>query len=150
MDRLRFSRAMRDQVLRLIKYHMRISNLARETKDSALKRLVNQVGDETPLLVLLTLADKEASRGILSVPRDDLAEGHCLRILEFYGEKEIVHPSPLVTGSDVMSLGYGPGPKVGQILRFIQEKQVTGELETREDALRLLKKDFGQIKSQSS
>ena len=147
MERLRFSRAMRDQVLRLIQFHMRIPNLSRETKDSALKRLVNQVGDETPLLVLLTLADKEASRGILSVPRDDVVEGHCLRILEFYGEKDIVHPSPLVTGSDVLSLGYESGPKVGEILRFIQEKQVTGEIETREDALRCLKEEFGQLKS---
>ena len=147
MDRLRFSRAMRDQILRLIQHHMRIPNLSHETKDSALKRLVNHVGDETPLLVLLTLADKEASRGILAVPRDDVVEGHCLRILEFFGEKDIVHPSPLVTGKDVISLGYGPGPKVGQILRFVQEKQVTGEVKTREDALRLLKEEFGQLKS---
>ncbi len=148
MDRLRFSWAMRDQVLRLIQYHMRILNLSRETKDPALKRLVNQAGDETPLLVLLTLADKEASRGILSVPRDDMVEGHCLRILEFYGEKDIVHPLPWVTGSDVMRIGYAPGPKVGQILRFIQEKQVTGEVKTRDDALRLLKEEFGQLKDE--
>jgi len=47
----------------------------------------------------------------------------------------------------VMSLGYGQGPKVGQILRFIQEKQVTGEIETREDALRLLKEEFSPFKS---
>ena len=147
MDRLRFSRAMRDQILRLIQHHMRIPNLSHETKDSALKRLVNHVGDETHLLVLLTLADKEASRGILAVPRDDVVEGHCLRILEFFGEKDIVHPSPLVTGKDVISLGYEPGPKVGQILRFVQEKQVTGEVKTREDALRLLKEEFGQLKS---
>ena len=148
MDRLRFSWAMRDQVLRLIQYHMRILNLSRETKDPALKRLVNQAGDETPLLVLLTLADKEASGGILSVPRDDMVEGHCLRILDFYGEKDIVHPLPWVTGSDVMRLGYAPGPKVGQILRFIQEKQVTGEVKTRDDALRLLKEEFGQLKDE--
>jgi len=46
-----------------------------------------------------------------------------------------------------MSLGLGPGPKVGQMLRFLQEKQVTGEVKTREDALRLLKEEFGQFDS---
>ena len=74
---------------------MRILNLSRETREGALKRLVNEMGDETPLLVLLTLADKEASRGILSIQLDEVVEDHCLRILKLFKEKEVVHPVPL-------------------------------------------------------
>ena len=40
---------MRNRILRLIQNHMRILNLTQETKETALKRLVNQMADETPL-----------------------------------------------------------------------------------------------------
>ena len=113
-----------------------------ETKEGALKKLVHQIGEETPLLVLHTLADKEASRGILSVQIDEVVERHCLRILELFKEKDIIHPPPLITGHDVMAFGYSSGPRVGQILNFIRQKQVEGEIKTREEALRVLREKF--------
>jgi putative nucleotidyltransferase with HDIG domain len=142
MERLRFSNLMKNKILHLIKNHMRILNLSWETKETALKRLVNQIGDEIPLLVLLTLADKEASRGILSIQMDEVVENHCLRILELFNEKDIVHPPPFITGHDVMALGYSTGPRIGQILNFIRQKQVEGEIKNREEALRVLREKF--------
>jgi len=143
MERLRFSNLLRDKILHLIQNHMRILNLSRETKEAALKRLVFQMGDDTPYLVLLTLADKEASRGILSIQLDEVVEDHCLRLLKWFKEKEVVHPLPLINGRDVMALGYSTGPKVGEILNFIRGKQVEGEIKTREEALKLLEERFG-------
>ena len=143
MERLRFSNQLKDRVLHLVQHHMRILNLPSGTREGALKRLVNQIGEETPLLVLHTLADKEASRGILSIQIGEVVEGHCLRILELFGEKDIVHPPPLINGHDVMALGYSPGPKVGRILDFISQKQIEGEIRNREEALKMLKEEFG-------
>ena len=142
MERLRFSNLTRHQVLRLIQNHMRILNLSEETREAALKRLVHQMGDDTPLLVHLTLADKEASRGILASPRDEEVENHCLDILELYKQKEIVHPPPLIRGADVMALGFSPGPKVGEILETVRQRQVEGALTTREEALRFLEENY--------
>jgi poly(A) polymerase len=142
MERLRFSNLMKNKIFHLIKNHMRILNLSWETKETALKRLVNQIGDETPLLVLHTLADKEASRGILSIQIDEVVENHCLRILKLFNEKDIVHPLPFITGHDVMALGYSSGPRVGEILNFIRQKQVEGEIKNREEALRVLREKF--------
>jgi len=144
MDRLRFSNQLKNRILNLVQHHMRILNLSGETKDGALKRLVNQMGEETPLLVLHTLADKEASRGILSIQIDEVVENHCLRILKLFKEKDIVHPPTLVTGHDVMALGYSSGPRVGQILNFIRQKQVEGEIKTTEEALTVLEEKFGK------
>lgn len=144
MERLHFSTAMKRRILHLIQNHMRILNLNRETKENALKRLVNQIGDDVPLLILHTLADKEASRGILSIQIDEVVEAHCLKILKFFKEKMILHPPVLVTGHDVMALGYPPGPKVGEILNFIREKQIEGEIKNREEALQVLKERFGE------
>jgi len=146
MERLRFSTSMKKRILRLIQNHMRILNLSQETKETALKRLVNQIADETPLLVILTLADKEASRGILSVQIDELVESHSLRIIDLFRDRGIVHPPPLISGHDVMALGYPSGPKVGQILKFILEKQVEGEIRTRQDALEILRSRFDRGK----
>jgi CRISPR/Cas system-associated endonuclease Cas3-HD len=144
MARLRFSNPLKNKILRLIQHHMRILNMPSETKEGALKRLVNQMGEETPLLVLHTLADKEASRGILSIQMDDVVENHCLQILEFFKEKDIVHPPLFITGHDVMALGYSPGPRVGQVLNFIRQKQVEGEIKNRGEALKILKEKFGR------
>lgn len=143
MERLRFSNSMKNKILHLIQNHMRILNLSRETKEGALRRLVHQMGDETAMLVLLTLADKEASRGILAIQIDEVVEGHCLRILDLYKKKEVVHPPPLITGHDVMALGYPSGPGVGEILNFIRERQVEGEIKDREEALTILRERFG-------
>ena len=142
MERLRFSTLMKNKILHLIKNHMRILNLSWETKETALKRLVHQVGDETPLLVLHTLSDKEASRGVLSIQIDEVVENHCLRILKLFNEKDVVHPPSFITGHDVMALGYSSGPRVGEILNFIRQKQVEGEIKNREEALRVLREKF--------
>jgi tRNA nucleotidyltransferase/poly(A) polymerase len=142
MERLRFSNPMRKKVLLLIRNHMRIRNLPQEPHEPALKRLVNRLGDLTPLLVLLTLADQEASRGTLSILRDKTVQARCLKILDLSRNKEIVHPPLLIDGHDVMALGYSPGPNVGKILGAIREKQVVGEIKTREEALEILKQEF--------
>jgi len=142
MERLRFSTLMKKKILHLVSHHMRILNLSPEVRETALKRLVHQIGDVTPLLVLLTLADKEASRGILSIQIDEVVENHCLRILELFKKKDIVHPPPFITGHDVMALGYSPGPRVGQVLNFIRQRQVEGEIKNREEALRILRERF--------
>ena len=143
MEKLRFSNHLRNRVLHLVQHHMRIHNLPGGTGEGALKRLVNQMGEETPLLVLHTLADKEASRGILSIEIDQVVEGHCLRIMELFREKDIVHPPPLVDGHDVMAMGYSPGPQIGRILDVIRRKQVEGEIRNREEALEVLEEEFG-------
>jgi hypothetical protein len=41
-----------------------------------------------------------------------------------------------------MALGYLPGRRIGQILNYIRQKQVEGEIKTREEALRILKDKF--------
>ncbi len=142
MERLRFSTPLKNRILHLIKHHMRILNLSSETGESALKRLINQIGEDLPLLILHTLADKEASRGILSIQIDEIVESHCLRLLQLFEEKDIVHPPPLITGHDVMAMGCPFGPKVGKILNFVREKQIEGEIKTREEALQVLKERF--------
>jgi tRNA nucleotidyltransferase/poly(A) polymerase len=142
-ERLRFSNPMRERVLRLIRNHMRILNLSPLTKETALRRVVHEMGHETPLVVLHSLADKEASRGVLSLQNDEVVENHCLHLLELFSQEEILHPPPLITGRDILALGYSAGPRVGEILSLIRQKQVEGEIKTREEAIAFLRERFG-------
>jgi hypothetical protein len=41
-----------------------------------------------------------------------------------------------------MALGYLPGSRVGEILNSVREKQVLGEILTREEALKVLAEEF--------
>jgi hypothetical protein len=67
-----------------------------------------------------------------------------------FGEKDIVHPPSLINGHDVMALGYSAGPQVGQILDFIRQMQVEGEIRNREEALRILEERFADKKENVS
>jgi tRNA nucleotidyltransferase (CCA-adding enzyme) len=44
-------------------------------------------------------------------------------------------PAPLVLGRHLLALGLEPGPKIGEILRAIYEKQLDGEITTTEEGI---------------
>lgn len=53
---------------------------------------------------------------------------------------EVINPPPLITGADLIALGLKPGPKFKEILETIRDAQLNGEIQTREEALALLKR----------
>ena len=57
---------------------------------------------------------------------------------------EVVRPAKLVTGEDVLRLGYAPGPRVGKILAEVEEAQLNGELASKEDAVAFIMSRFRQ------
>ena len=56
--------------------------------------------------------------------------------------REELRPPPLLNGRDLLEAGFPEGPKIGQILRSVEEQQLEGTLTRREDALRWVKKEF--------
>jgi len=58
-----------------------------------------------------------------------------------------MNPPTLITGRDVMRLGYEPGPVLGHILHCVREKQIRGEIGDRQQALIFLRETFGKKKS---
>src|SRR5579884_764458 len=46
-------------------------------------------------------------------------------------------PPRLVTGHDLLALGLAPGPRIGQILRAVEDARLEGRVRTREEALAL-------------
>ncbi|MFH1529513.1 MAG: hypothetical protein ABIK09_02135 [Pseudomonadota bacterium] len=52
-------------------------------------------------------------------------------------------PPTLVTGEDLKALGMSPGPKIGELLRAVQDAQVSGEIGVREEALAWIRRKIG-------
>ncbi|MFM8886029.1 MAG: CCA tRNA nucleotidyltransferase, partial [Chthoniobacterales bacterium] len=59
---------------------------------------------------------------------------------EFANEPLI--PPPLVTGHDLMALGWKPGPHFGPILEAVQTAQLEGTLATTEEAINWVKTNY--------
>jgi tRNA nucleotidyltransferase (CCA-adding enzyme) len=57
-------------------------------------------------------------------------------------------PPPLVLGRHLLALGLAPGPRVGEILKEIYEKQLDGEITTVEEGIAVAKEIVSSPKSQ--
>ncbi|HSI61889.1 MAG TPA: CCA tRNA nucleotidyltransferase [Candidatus Saccharimonadia bacterium] len=53
---------------------------------------------------------------------------------EFVAEQKPLLPKPLLTGHEIMAMGIPAGPKMGEILRTVQDLQLEGTLNTPEEA----------------
>ena len=52
-------------------------------------------------------------------------------------------PEALLRGRDVVALGVPPGPRVGEILRAVYERQLDGEVKTADEAVAEAKRVLG-------
>jgi len=147
--RLRLSQAEVKTVTTLIRLHMRPFLLMpsfreRELSLRALGRLVRAARQELPGLFALAMADSLAGAGPQK-PADseavlaDLAE-EAYRFLRERLEPQELRPK-LLTGHDLIKvLGLKPGPKFRHLLTAVQEAQWEGIVQTREEALELVRR----------
>lgn len=138
--RLRYSNDTTDRVCFLVEQHLRHSS-APDMKQSTLKRFLRQDGIEE--LLEIARMDAMGSRGDLTLYE------FCRNALEELGEEE-VRPDPLVTGRDLIRLGYKPGPLFREILTAIEDAQLEGALTTPEEALKMLEREWPQAGAEDS
>lgn len=51
-------------------------------------------------------------------------------------------PTKLVTGADLIALGFRPGPEFAKILRTVEDAILEGNVKTREEGLKLVHEQF--------
>ncbi len=137
---LAFSRAETNWVVKAVRLHMRIHDIAHSNPVSkrAIFRFVREAGEMTPSLVVLNLADHRGThQAKLDIERWQERLSLVDRILEFYykrlGERL---PKPILSGSEIIERWkIHPGPTIGKLLRGLQEAQAMGEVSTREEAV---------------
>ncbi|NDV63504.1 HD domain-containing protein [Puniceicoccales bacterium CK1056] len=135
MKRLNLATKLAEQVLPLIKCHMRPAILFQEkSSPSAIRRLSRDCG-RLDLLLRVFRAD---SAGRPPIPDNSheandwlLAQARQLKVTS-------TRPKPLLNGHDLMKRGWTPGPHMGRFLDNAYERQLDGAFTTRADALEWL------------
>lgn len=137
-ERLRLSRKQIDQVVELVREHLRFKDV-RQMRESKLKRFLR--GEYFSDHLALHRLDCLASHGDLS------NWDFCRKKLDEI-EPEQMRPPRLVTGDDLIRLGFQPGPVFSEILTAVEDAQLDDRIRSREDALGLIEKQYSPNKSE--
>ena len=124
MQRLRFSRAQRDTALDLIRQHMVFMNV-QKMRPGRLKRFLRM--PDFDLHLELHRLDCLASHGML-----DNYE-FCRDQLQTLALDDL-NPQRLLTGNDLMAMGFTPGKIIGEILHALEDEQLEGKIKTPQEA----------------
>jgi len=139
-QRLRLSNKETDSIKALTLHHLRPGYLAEDESVSkkAVFRLLRDAGQDSAGVLLLSLADKLATRGPLtSGEAIERHRGFVFKVLgEYFSVKAAAPPPKLLNGDELMrELNLAPGPQIGVILREIEEAQVDGQIKSKEEAI---------------
>jgi tRNA nucleotidyltransferase/poly(A) polymerase len=127
LGRLRYPNAVVERVRELVAQHLRFSD-AQKMRPATRKRFLRQ--ELFPELLELHRLDCLSSHrrlGNYEFCREQLAE---------LSAEQLRH-APLLTGRDLLALGIPAGPAMGRLLRLIEDRQLEGEISTRDQALAL-------------
>jgi poly(A) polymerase len=133
LGQLRFSNEDTEQIVALVKNHMRFGDIL-QMRESTLKRFLR-----------LPKFDEH-----LALHWMDCMSAHCdLKLYEFAKEKyeaapvESIRPKLLVTGQDLIAAGYRPGPGFKTMLEAAEDAQLEGVATTTEEGMAVVRERFG-------
>jgi poly(A) polymerase len=139
-ERLRFSNQEGERIVELVRDHLQFKDLP-NMRLSTLKRFLRR--DGFPEHLELHRLDCLGSHGNLDNWR--LA----LKLLKELGPEEI-RPPRLLTGDDLIAMGFTPGKDFKQMLRDVEDAQLEGLIRTSEQARQWILGRFDSIKVDSS
>jgi poly(A) polymerase len=130
--RLKLSKDDKDLVVDLVANHLRFIHV-KQMRTSTLKRFLRK--DNFPDHLEMHRAD------CLSSHRDLGNYEYCLaKLAEF--RREQISPAPLLTGRDLIEIGFDPGPILGRILREVETLQLEGALLTKSQAMQHVRENY--------
>jgi tRNA nucleotidyltransferase (CCA-adding enzyme) len=139
-----------ETVLALVEHHLvplNYHNNRKNVKDSTFRRLINKHG--TRFLQLLSAVSEADNAGRLHKQPDgntikptheanEWFRANINRIAAKEGITEKGKLQPLVTGKDLLDLGFVQGKRVGEVLQDIQRQQEDGKLTDKKEAIEYL------------
>jgi tRNA nucleotidyltransferase/poly(A) polymerase len=131
-QRLRFSNDDTAQILALVANHMKFKDVAQMRK-STLKRFLRLPAFSEHLE--LHRLDCLSSHGRLDAY-------YALKDLLIETPPEEIRPTRLLTGVDLQDMGYIPGPDFQRMLTALEDAQLEGQLQTREQAEHFIRKHY--------
>ena len=126
---LKFSNSIIEDVAQMVANHMTFKDV-QKMRQSKLRRFMSR----------LTFSDEKELHRV-----DCLGSWGGLDNYDFLNEKMIefanepIIPAPLLTGKDLIEFGWAPGPNLGETLNSVQDLQLEGSLNSKEEALEWVK-----------
>lgn len=142
MRRFKTSNEVREIVVSLVADHMRIKNV-RGMKKAKVRRLVAQSNFHN--LKILGFADTKSTRPSSKERKEGKFDW--LKFLNKFVEElndEVKLPKPLLTGQDLIALGFKPGPKFKEILEYVEDERLDGSINTKEEAVERVGSHFSK------
>ncbi len=133
--RLRFSNEDTEQIAALVANHLKFADV-KKMKESTFKRFVRMPVFEEHLE--LHRIDCLGSHGLLDLY-------HYTRQKMASIPAEEVRPKPLVTGNDLISAGFTPGPRFKEILTAVEDAQLEGQLRDRDAAMEFVRRTYPEV-----
>lgn len=145
LKKLCFSNKQIDYISDLIKNHIYPAQLmtSADVNEKAMTRYLRKLGDNVVDNIILAKADRLSARG--EAITEEMVEENINglnKLLDFYFVSlETLAPLPkLIDGHDVMQiLNIKPSPLLGEILNALHEKQLDGEINTKDEAIKFVK-----------
>ncbi len=134
LRRLKASKRTIETVYNAVHHHMTFINI-QQMRPAKLRRFLSD--ENFPLHLELHRVDCQSASGMLEnyhFAKEKLVE------LENEGGTEL--PPPLITGKDLIEMGYKPGSRFKKILTKVQDMQLAGTMKTKEEALKWAKENF--------
>jgi poly(A) polymerase len=131
-NRLRMSNDDTEQILALVNNHMKFADTMK-MRESTLKRFIRLPNfPEHMALHRMDCLSSHADLALYDFVKKKMAETPA----------EEIRPQPLITGEDLIAVGFEPGPLFREILSAVEDQQLEGALSTREQALRFVLERF--------
>ena len=133
VERLKFSRAELHHIIALVE-NLPAFKRIREMSVSALKRFFRLARFEDHL---------ELARIHAVAAGEDLSDyEYAYRKRREWNEDDVA-PAPLISGEDLIALGFNPGPKFREILTSVEDEQLEGRLRNRDQAIEFVQRGYG-------
>ncbi len=129
---LKFSNKQIEVIYALIRDHLKFKDVF-NMKKSTLKRFIGMPHFEEHMA--LHLADCQASHGLTA------AYDFVMQKYNDFEEEEI-KPAPLISGRELIEMGYKPGPLFSDILNFVEEAQLEGEITNTQEAIEAVLENY--------
>lgn len=124
LQRLKFPRKQTDEIVAAVLYHMQFKDV-KEMRKSTVRRMIMR--ETFPLELALHRLDCLGSHRMLD-HYDFMVE----QTKEFEEMPEIL--PPLLNGDDLKAMGMHPGPRMGELLTELRDKQLQEELKSSDEA----------------
>lgn len=127
-DRFRFTNKQTERIIQLVRDHLKFKDLP-QMRDSTVKRFLRQEGFEEHL----ELHRLDCLGSHRNLENWNYAKERLERL-----EPEEIRPPRLLSGHDLVEMGYHPGPLFREILRVVEDAQLDNQIHNQTEARELV------------